>query len=57
MRCDSLVFDAISAAVNVVIHGGLKLGKMIVLQMFVLLVVLLHLLWDVIFYCLDYGGG
>ncbi|CAA0104162.1 ESX-3 secretion system protein EccC3 [Mycolicibacterium vanbaalenii] len=57
MRRDPLVFDATSAASNVVIHGGPKSGKSTALQTFVLSAAALHAPGDVTFYCLDYGGG
>ena len=57
MRRDPLVFDATSAAANVVIHGGPKSGKSTALQTFVLSAAALHSPRDVTFYCLDYGGG
>lgn len=57
MRRDPLVFDATSAAANVVIHGGPKSGKTTALQTFVLSAASLHSPRDVTFYCLDYGGG
>ena len=57
MRRDPLVFDAKSAAANVVIHGGPKSGKSTALQVFILSAAALHSPCDVTFYCLDYGGG
>ena len=57
MRRDPLVFDARSAAGNVVIHGGAKSGKSSALQTFILLAASLHSPRQVSFYCLDYGGG
>ncbi|WP_118914007.1 type VII secretion protein EccCa [Mycobacterium shigaense] len=57
MRRDPLVFDATSAAGNVVIHGGSKSGKSTALQTFILSAASLHSPRDVTFYCLDYGGG
>ncbi|MBI5337760.1 MAG: type VII secretion protein EccCa [Mycolicibacterium rufum] len=57
MRRDPLVFDATSAAANVVIHGGPKSGKSTALQTFVMSAAALHAPGDVTFYCLDYGGG
>ena len=57
MRRDPLIFDATSAAANMVIHGGPKSGKSTALQTFVLSAAALHSPHDVTFYCLDYGGG
>ncbi|KUI29998.1 type VII secretion protein EccCa [Mycobacterium sp. GA-2829] len=57
MRRDALVFDATSAAANMVIHGGPKSGKSTALQTFILSAAALHSPRDVTFYCLDYGGG
>ncbi|PQP40710.1 type VII secretion protein EccCa [Mycolicibacterium austroafricanum] len=57
MRRDPLIFDATSAAANMVIHGGPKSGKSSALQTFVLSAAALHAPGDVSFYCLDYGGG
>ncbi|WP_328350283.1 type VII secretion protein EccCa [Mycobacterium sp. NBC_00419] len=57
MRRDPLVFDAASAAGNVVIHGGAKSGKSTALTTFVLSAAELHSPREVTFYCLDYGGG
>ncbi|HEX2283828.1 MAG TPA: type VII secretion protein EccCb, partial [Mycobacterium sp.] len=57
MRRDPLIFDATSAAANVVIHGGPKSGKSTALQTFMLSAAALHSPRDVTFYCLDYGGG
>lgn len=57
MRRDPLIFDATSAAANMVIHGGPKSGKSTALQTFVLSAAALHAPGDVTFYCLDYGGG
>jgi type VII secretion protein EccCa/type VII secretion protein EccCb len=57
MRRDALVFDATSAAGNVVIHGGAKSGKSTALQTFILSAANLHSPRDVTFYVLDYGGG
>ena len=57
MRRDPLVFDAMSAAGNVVIHGGAKSGKSTALQTFIMSAASLHSPRDVTFYCLDYGGG
>jgi len=57
MRRDPMVFDATSAAANVVIHGGPKSGKTTALQTFILSAAALHSPRDVTFYCLDYGGG
>ncbi|MCV7429115.1 type VII secretion protein EccCa [Mycobacterium montefiorense] len=57
MRRDPLLFDATSAAGNVVIHGGAKSGKSSALQTFMLSAASLHSPRDVTFYCLDYGGG
>ena len=57
MRRDPLVFDATSAAANVLIHGGPKSGKTTALQTFILSAAALHSPRDVTFYCLDYGGG
>lgn len=57
MRRDPLVFDARSAAGNMVIHGGAKSGKSTALQTFILSAASLHSPRDVTFYCLDYGGG
>ncbi|MGE2733428.1 type VII secretion protein EccCa [Mycolicibacterium vaccae] len=57
MRRDALVFDAGSAAANMVIHGGPKSGKSSALQTFILSAASLHAPGDVSFYCLDYGGG
>ncbi|WP_102141321.1 type VII secretion protein EccCa [Mycobacterium hubeiense] len=57
MRRDPLVFDASSAAANMVIHGGPKSGKSTALQTFILSAAALHSPRDVTFYCLDYGGG
>lgn len=57
MRRDPLVFDARSAAGNMVIHGGAKSGKSTALQTFILSAANLHAPGEVSFYCLDYGGG
>jgi S-DNA-T family DNA segregation ATPase FtsK/SpoIIIE len=57
MRRDPLVFDARSAAGNLVIHGGAKSGKSSALQTFMLSAATLHSPREVSFYCLDYGGG
>lgn len=57
MRRDPLVFDATSAAANVLIHGGPKSGKTTALQTFILSAAALHSPREVTFYCLDYGGG
>jgi type VII secretion protein EccCa/type VII secretion protein EccCb len=57
MRRDSMVFDARSAAGNLVIHGGAKSGKSTALQTFILSAASLHSPREVSFYCLDYGGG
>ncbi|MFI5506614.1 type VII secretion protein EccCa [Mycobacterium sp. NPDC051804] len=57
MRRDPLIFDATSAAANVLIHGGPKSGKTTALQTFMLSAAALHSPRDVSFYCLDYGGG
>ncbi len=57
MRRDPLIFDATSAAANVLIHGGPKSGKTTALQTFILSAAALHSPRDVTFYCLDYGGG
>jgi type VII secretion protein EccCa/type VII secretion protein EccCb len=57
MRRDPLVFDATSAAANVLIHGGPKSGKTTALQTFILSASALHSPTDVTFYCIDYGGG
>ncbi|CAN5137971.1 type VII secretion system ESX-3 FtsK/SpoIIIE family ATPase EccC3 [soil metagenome] len=57
MRRDPLVFDAMSAAGNLLIHGGPKSGKTTALQTFILSAAALHSPRDVSFYCLDYGGG
>lgn len=57
MRRDPLVFDANSAAANMVIHGGPKSGKSGALQTFMLSAAALHSPREVTFYCLDYGGG
>jgi len=57
MRRDPLVFDARSAAGNMVIHGGAKSGKSSALQTFILSAAQLHSPREVSFYCLDYGGG
>ncbi|MCI4676654.1 type VII secretion protein EccCa [Candidatus Mycolicibacterium alkanivorans] len=57
MRRDPLIFDAHSAAGNVLIHGGAKSGKSTALQTFILSAAALHSPRDVTFYCLDYGGG
>lgn len=57
MRRDPLIFDARSAAGNMVIHGGPKSGKSTALQVFMLSAAALHSPSDVTFYCLDYGGG
>jgi DNA segregation ATPase FtsK/SpoIIIE, S-DNA-T family len=57
MRRDPLVFDARSAAGNIMIHGGAKSGKSTALQTFILSAASLHSPREVTFYCLDYGGG
>ncbi|MGO9928448.1 MAG: type VII secretion protein EccCa [Mycobacterium sp.] len=57
MRRDPLVFDATSAAGNMVIHGGPKSGKSTALQTFIMSAASLHSPREVTFYCLDYGGG
>lgn len=57
MRRDLLMFDARSAAGNMVIHGGPKSGKTTALQTFVMSAASLHSPREVTFYCLDYGGG
>ncbi|GFG74009.1 type VII secretion protein EccCa [Mycobacterium botniense] len=57
MRRDPLVFDAMSSAANMVIHGGPKSGKSTALQTFILSAAHLHSAAEVTFYCLDYGGG
>lgn len=57
MRRDPLIFDARSAAANVLIHGGPKSGKTTALQTFILSAAALHSPREVSFYCLDYGGG
>ena len=57
MRRDPLIFDATSAAANVILHGGPKSGKTTALQTFILSAAALHSPRDVTFYCLDYGGG
>ncbi len=57
MRRDPLVFDAMSSAGNMVIHGGAKSGKTAALQTFILSAANLHSPREVTFYCLDYGGG
>lgn len=57
MRRDPLVFDAMSASGNLLIHGGPKSGKTTALQTFILSAAALHSPHEVSFYCLDYGGG
>ncbi len=57
MRRDPLVFDALSAAGNLLIHGGPKSGKSTAVQTFILSAAALHSPREVSFYCLDYGGG
>lgn len=57
MRRDPLMFDANSAAGNVLIHGGAKSGKSTALQTFILAAAQTHSPQQVMFYCLDYGGG
>ncbi|WP_322857954.1 type VII secretion protein EccCa [Mycobacterium shigaense] len=57
MRRDPLVFDALSSAANLVIHGGAKSGKSTSLQTFILSAASLHSPREVSFYVLDYGGG
>ena len=57
MRRDPMIFDATSAASNVLIHGGPKSGKTTALQTFILSAASLHSPQDVTFYGLDYGGG
>ncbi len=57
MRRDPLIFDANSAAGNMVIHGGAKSGKSTALQTFILSAATLNSPREVMFYCLDYGGG
>ncbi|HYB37328.1 MAG TPA: type VII secretion protein EccCa [Mycobacterium sp.] len=57
MRRDPLVFDAMSSAGNMMVHGGPKSGKSTALQTFILSAANLHSPRDVTFYCLDYGGG
>ncbi len=57
MRRDPLLFDATSAAGNLLIHGGAKSGKSTALQTFILSAASTHSPRDVVFYCLDYGGG
>ncbi|MGK2901736.1 MAG: type VII secretion protein EccCa [Mycobacterium sp.] len=57
MRRDALVFDAGTAAGNLLIHGGPKSGKSTALMTFMLSAAALHAPGDVSFYCLDYGGG
>ncbi|MGE2691145.1 type VII secretion protein EccCa [Mycolicibacterium pulveris] len=57
MRRDPLIFDATSAAANMLIHGGPKSGKTTALQTFILSAAALHTPQEVTFYCLDYGGG
>ncbi len=57
MRRDPLVFDATSAAGNMVIHGGSKSGKSTALQTFILSAAARHSPGEVSFYCIDYGGG
>ena len=57
MRRDPMIFDATSAASNLLIHGGPKSGKTTALQTFILSAASLHSPRDVTFYCLDYGGG
>ncbi|SPM29312.1 type VII secretion protein EccCa [Mycobacterium terramassiliense] len=57
MRRDALVFDALSSAGNMVIHGGPKSGKSTALQTFIMSAANLHSPREVTFYCLDYGGG
>ncbi|MDH6198535.1 S-DNA-T family DNA segregation ATPase FtsK/SpoIIIE [Mycobacterium frederiksbergense] len=57
MRRDALVFDANTAAANVLIHGGPRSGKSTALQTFILSAAALHSPREVSFYCLDYGGG
>ena len=57
MRRDPMVFDAMSAAGNLLIHGGPKSGKTTALQTFILSAAALHSPRAVSFYCLDYGGG
>ncbi|MBY0440910.1 MAG: type VII secretion protein EccCa [Mycobacteriaceae bacterium] len=57
MRRAPLIFDATSAAGNMVIHGGPKSGKTTALQTLIMSAAHLHSPRDVTFYCLDYGGG
>lgn len=57
MRRDPLMFDADSAAGNLIIHGGAKSGKSTALQTFILSAAALHSPQEVMFYCLDFGGG
>lgn len=57
MRRDPLIFDAHSAAGNLVVHGGPKSGKSVALQTFILSAAALHSPREVSFYCIDYGGG
>ncbi|EFV14572.1 type VII secretion protein EccC [Segniliparus rugosus] len=57
MRRDPLVFEAASAAGNMIVHGGPKSGKSTALQTFILSAAALHSPRDVSFYCVDYGGG
>lgn len=57
MRRDPLIFDAGSAAGNVLVHGGAKSGKSVALQTFILSAASMHSPREVRFYCIDYGGG
>jgi len=57
MRRDPLIFDATSAAANLLIHGGPKSGKSSALQSFIVSAAATHSPREVTFYCLDYGGG
>ncbi len=57
MRRDPLVFDAMSSAGNMLVHGGPKSGKSTALQTFIMSAASLHSPRQVTFYCLDYGGG
>ncbi|ADG97223.1 cell division FtsK/SpoIIIE [Segniliparus rotundus DSM 44985] len=57
MRRDPLVFDAASAAGNIVIHGGPKSGKSSGLMTVVLSAAAACSPEDVQFHILDYGGG
>ncbi|MBU8808096.1 type VII secretion protein EccCa [Mycolicibacterium goodii] len=57
MRRDVLMYDANTAAANVLIHGGPRSGKSTALQTFILSAAALHSPREITFYCLDYGGG